>query len=413
MKILYITNALPRPTEAGGSLPWRQATFLAQAGHQVTVITSQRHYLTDEVISANTPGALIKASWETGLQILSVKTSGGRRKSLRHRIINYLSFTLGALWAGIKAGKSDLVYVRTPPILIPLTGFLLAKYYRCRFIIDLGDLHPDEAVNLGLIKSPGLINLWEWMENFFRRRADLLFTVVPGIKRLLMQKGYAPESIFLSTYPFEPLEERREPLLPETVAQLKELRDRFVIMYTGTIGLSQALEVGLQTAELLQKTHPQIHFLFVGKGDKLPRLQQAVADKHLINVSFMAPVPWNAMGTLLQEADAVMHLVYPGEVHGCYYFPHKIFEYLGSGKPIIYSGTGEIATLIQEARCGLATPPEDARAFAQAAIYLYQNQEEGGLMGQRGYEYVRCHFNREEILTTYTRRLERLNGKET
>jgi glycosyltransferase involved in cell wall biosynthesis len=107
-----------------------------------------------------------------------------------------------------------------------------------------------------------------------------------------------------------------------------------------------------------------------------------------------------------------MHLVYEGKLHGCYYFPNKLFEYLGSGKPMLYSGGGDIAQLIQEARCGLVTPPGDARAFADAAAYLYDHQEEGRLMGQRGLDYVKRHFDRQKIMTALVEALEGVHNQQ-
>ena len=81
MHILYISNPLPRPDEPGAARPWVEATYLARQGHRITVITNQRHYLTDQ-IPEEMQGKLINVSHEAGLDILSVATPAGRRTSV-------------------------------------------------------------------------------------------------------------------------------------------------------------------------------------------------------------------------------------------------------------------------------------------------------------------------------------------
>jgi glycosyltransferase involved in cell wall biosynthesis len=110
---------------------------------------------------------------------------------------------------------------------------------------------------------------------------------------------------------------------------------------------------------------------------------------------------------LLARAQVLVHLVYGGDFHG-YYLPNKIFEYLGAGKPILYSGTGDIAEIITKACSGLVVEPENSHAFADAAIWLRNHPQEAQDMGRRGKKYVMRHFNRQSIMTDLTRVLENL-----
>lgn len=407
MHILYITNAFPRPWEAGGARAWVQAKFMSQYGHRVTIITNQRHYLTDE-IPPIMQGKAVHSYREEGMEILSVSSTSGRRSSIRRRILNYISFAIMALYAGLWVQGIDLIWVNTPPPLISITAWLLARLKGAKLVIALGDLHPEEAVDLGLIKSPILIRLWETMENFSRRRADLLVAIVPKIKPLLVAKGFPPELIHVSTNAYDPSEERQEPLPSKTSVSLDAVNGRFLVMYTGTIGLAHPMEIALEAARELQKSYPEIQFVIVGQGDKLPDLEKRADEWRLQNLIFLDPVPRNCMISLLDRAQAVMHLAYSGGTHEGYYLPNKFFEYLGSGKPVIYSGRGEIARIIREARCGLVVPPENPQAFAEAVVYLFNHQEEAREMGRRGREYVMQHFDRKKILTALVQELERL-----
>jgi len=406
MHILYISNAIPRPEEPGAARPWVEATFLARQGHQVTVITNQRHYLTDQ-IPEKMQGRLISTSREGGLEILAAATPAGRRTSLGRRVISYFCFMLMALYAGLRTRGVDLVFVRTPPILTPIAGLCLARLKRARLVLFIGDLHPEASVAVGLIKCPLLITAWEWLENFLRRRAQLLVTPIPAIKRLLEGKGFSPDKILLNTNAYDPVEDRRQPLPREVEHKLACLNGHFLVAYAGTIGLADPFDVVIDTARDLQKTHPHIRFIFAGQGDKLPELTARARRLKLQNVVFLGVVPRYCMTTLLDRVQVLLYLTRAGEFHG-HSLPNKIFEYLGSGKPVIYAGIGDIAGIITGARCGIVVPPENSQALAQALLSLNEAPARAAKMGHRGRAYVMEHFNREKILATLNRELEGL-----
>jgi colanic acid biosynthesis glycosyl transferase WcaI len=380
---------------------------MARYGYHLTVICSKRDYYTDEVMPT-AQGKAVHFSREGGMDIINVATFPGAQRSMARRVLFYLSFAIMTLYAGLRVPSMDLVYARTPALLTPVSGWLLARLKGARFVIAIGDLHPDEAVNLGQVKNSLLIRLWEKMENFFRRRADLLVVTVPGIKSLLVAKGFPPDFIHVATNAYDIQEERGDPLPSETVAALDQLQGQFIVMYAGSMGDVHALEVVVAAAKDLQNEFPDIQFALVGKGRKLPDLKSMASAWGLRNLHFLEPVARNCVFTLLNRAQAVAELVYTGEAHGCYYLPNKFFEYLGSGKPIIYSGSGDVADRIRQACCGLVVPPENPKAFAAAVKYLWEHQDEAREMGRRGKTYVMEHFDRKKILQDLMKRLEGL-----
>jgi len=351
---------------------------------------------------------LINKIEENGMRIIEVATPAKRRVSMYRRILNYLSFTLMTLFAGIRVKKVDLIYVRTPPILVNLTGWLLAQFKGCRYVLEIADLHPDESIALGLIKSPFIIRLWERWENFFRNRADLIVAVVPGIKRLLMEKGFDGEKIVVVTNAYDAQDMASYPAnIPELKETLEKLSGKFLVMYTGSMGKAMALEPTLEAAKLLQNKQFNVHFLYIGDGDKRKKLIEICHKQGIQNCTFLDPVPRTSISYLLSRANVVFLSFYSSPFHG-YNLPNKIFEYLGSGKPIIYAGSGDVADIIDTAHCGIVVPPEDPKAFAKAVIYLYTHKEEAKKMGLHGREYVLTHFNRERILEKLNKRLSKL-----
>jgi glycosyltransferase involved in cell wall biosynthesis len=64
--------------------------------------------------------------------------------------------------------------------------------------------------------------------------------------------------------------------------------------------------------------------------------------------------------------------------------PSKLFPALSCGVPVIFSGCGEAAELIEHNECGLAVPPEDSAALAQAMMKLADDPALRQQMGKNG-----------------------------
>lgn len=407
MDIIYITNHLPRPHEPVAPRPWSVASFLAEKGHRVTAICNQRHYLADE-LPGEAAGRRIYETREGGMAIMSVYTPSGRKKNLMRRILNYFTFAVMAVAAGLKAGRADIVYARTPPMLVPLSGLLLARIKSAKFVLEIADLHPEESVSLGLVSSKPLIALWEAWENFSRRRAGLMVAVVPRIKTLLEEKGFAPETICVNTNAWDPPGAPPDGPPERVREKLEDISGKFILMYAGGMGLAMALENAVNAAGRLSKTLPDARFVFIGRGDKKEKL--TAMSRGIGNCIFIDPVARNIIPGLLARADALFLSFHAVDFHG-YNLPNKIFEYLGAGKPVIFAGRGDVAELIGKARCGIAVEPENPDAFAEAVLYLYHNRAEAEEMGRRGHEYVKKNYNRYTLLSDLEKRLCGLTGQ--
>jgi glycosyltransferase involved in cell wall biosynthesis len=64
--------------------------------------------------------------------------------------------------------------------------------------------------------------------------------------------------------------------------------------------------------------------------------------------------------------------------------PSKLFPALSCGVPVIFSGCGEAAELIEHSACGITVPPEDSAALAQAMMKLANDPELRQRLGNNG-----------------------------
>ncbi len=82
--------------------------------------------------------------------------------------------------------------------------------------------------------------------------------------------------------------------------------------------------------------------------------------------------------------------------HGA--IPSKIFDILGSKRPILLGVEGEAYNLfIDEGKCGLFFEPENYKDLAKKIIELYNSPELRHELGKNGYNFVSKYFNWDKI----------------
>ena len=105
-----------------------------------------------------------------------------------------------------------------------------------------------------------------------------------------------------------------------------------------------------------------------------------------------------------KNQDFVRYLAHVESNSGRRLFQNKFFDFLASGRPIVFAGEGESADIIREADAGRVVPAEDDEAVAEAVLSLGRlSVAERQAMGERGRRYVMRHYER----GTLSRRLLR------
>jgi glycosyltransferase involved in cell wall biosynthesis len=161
------------------------------------------------------------------------------------------------------------------------------------------------------------------------------------------------------------------------------LGDRKVFAYVGTHAFYHGLETVIEAARRLSH-RTDIAFLFVGAGPERERLREMARD--LPNVVFGAS-PYEEMADLYSISYASIASLRNIEVAEGMRLS-KIFPALSCGVPVIYSGRGEAADLLEKFDCGVAVPPEAPDALAQAVERLADDPGRRSRMGENGRRFV-------------------------
>ena len=404
MRVVFLTHHFPPEIGAPQSRIFETAEKLVKFGHKVVVLTGMPNYPTG-IAHERYRDKLFMHEQIQGIDLFRTWVFATPNRAAVPRILNHLSFALSSLFGALKVGQCDVIVVNSPPLLLGASGYAISRLKRAPLVVNVADLWPASAIELGVLRNRTAIKLAQELEAFIYRKAcktiGVTAGVTQGVSKVLDAKGTAKGRIALipngtDTTLFNPGADG------EAARKALKLEDKFVVMYAGTIGLAQGLDVVLETAKLL-RDDKQVRFVLIGEGVDKENLIDKADREGIDNVSFSEPQPRSEMPGILNAADAVLVILrnlplFEGAV------PSKMSEAMACGRPVIMAVAGEAAALLQGAKAGLTVEPENPVALADAVRKLREEPELAAEMGSNGREFAVEHLDR----TKLARRLEKL-----
>jgi len=357
---------------------------LAKRGHCVTVIASVPHYPSGQV-QPNYRRKCLHCGIENGVQVIRVPLPSVDRTNLRKRFLQFISFQLGATWAGLRC-RYDAVIIGNPALVFWLPFKVLSALRRKPTIASVHDLYPDVGITLNIFRQRPVIEMVTALERSFLKGSVyvrvLSESFIPPLRRL----GVSDNKMkliydWVDTDLIRPLS-RKNPFSHE-----HGLDDKFVVLYAGNIGLSQGLEYVIDTAEILKKEKKLI-FVFVGDGAGRKQLGHKATRKGLVKVKFLPFQPRVRLPEVLATADISLVTLRKGVATAS--LPSKSFSILASGRPLIASVDKDSDTwkLAQRSGAGICIPPENPEALAEAIMELKNDPSRRMLLSHNGREFA-------------------------
>ena len=349
-----------------------------------------------------------------GVQVLRIRVPAFSKADKGSRIRNILGYFFGAMRATFMVGKQDYVFsISQPPILGGLLGVWGKWMKRARFIYNIQDFNPEQVMAVGYSKSGLVLKAMMALDKFSCRRSSLVITVgrdlVDTMHRRFRGKR-VPKTALINNW-IDESAVRPLRLDDAGVAEFRRqygLEGKFVVMYSGNIGLYYDLENLMNVmAEVKPGTRTpagrEVAFAFVGAGSVLDSLKAIAAEKKMDNVVF---IPY-------QDKDKLPSSLNAADVHWCVNArgikgvscPSKFYGIAAAAKPVlaVLEEGSEVRMLIDETRCGLSAEPGDYAAIAQNlhAIIAMDGTAELAEMGSRGCEYLQRHLTRAVSIDKY------------
>lgn len=383
-RVLFLPHHFREPTDKGGLRSWHIVNQLERSGPVVVVVPGV------DTLTGERSAALSRfrpwASERRGerVEIIRVNALRNDRTSKLRRGLYYVSFSLLQFVCGVFLPGVRVVMTTSMPVSTMLLGWLTARLRGASFIIDVRDLPTDLAIELGYFGNGPFSRLLRRLEYFCYRRADLIVTVSQGMADLLVAGGVDAESVHVAPIGYDALEEADAP--PSGFVDGLPLAGRFVVLYSGTMGYVVDVETVLEAARLT-RGREDIVYLIVGDGQRLEEYRER-ARRDGSRCLFTGRVPKFVVAEICRRADVCVYPLIEGKVIATL-LGNKIFDYMGAGKPTLYTGPrGDVSRLIEDAGCGICLPPGDAEGLARTIEALAADPEHRARMGAAARRHV-------------------------
>ncbi len=375
------------------------AEGLVERGHQVRVITGMPNYPQREIYPGYR-GKCFITELHNGVTIQRSYLRIKSQPNLVDRLLLELSFVATSLPQAFNGWQPDVILLTVPPLLISLPATLLAQLYNCPVVLNLQDILPEAAVSVGLIKNKLIIRVFEALEKFAYKSVHTISAIADGFVENLVSKGVPPQKIvcipnWVNVNFIRPL-----PKENNAWRCANQLDDKFVVLYSGNIALTQGLETVVEAAAKLRNIG-EIVFAIAGESQALSTLQKHCISCRATNVLLLPLQPREQLPQMLAGADVGL-VVQKRNVMN-FNMPSKIPLLLASGRPIVASvpNGGTAARAVRKSGGGIVVAPESPADLASVVLNLYNNPDLVAKLGQKGRQHAVDRYSFEGAIATY------------
>lgn len=361
------------------------AKELVKFGYKVTIFTSSfSHYKLKQHLEVK--NTFTKENID-GIDFVWVKMPSYSAPKSFGRIRNWFLFALKLFFLPfLKLEKPDTILISSLPLHPILPGKFLANKYKAKLIFEVRDIWPLSAIELGRYsaKNPFIKHL-QWLEDFAYKNSDAVVTVLANAYGHMKTRGLSEDKFYyipngVSVDDLSKIEE----LDKKTVDQIP--KDKFIVGYAGTLGIANALDSFIEAAKIL-KDNDSIAFVLVGDGAEKEKLLQL--SKNCSNIFFVGAVKKNQVQSVLKYFDVCYIGLKNDPLFKYGVSPNKLFDYMYSGKPILYAIDSGNFKPISDINAGFNIDSENPQATLDGVLRLYNmSEEERRKMGQNAKKYV-------------------------
>jgi glycosyltransferase involved in cell wall biosynthesis len=383
LHVLFVTHYFHPEVGAPQTRLLDLANGLSRRGHSVTILTGFPNY-PDGVVLPGYRGRLFQVERLGGLRIVRTAVYPAPNRGVARRLLNHASFALSSIPGSLLAGRADVVIVETPPLFTAVAGVVVSRLKRAGLLLNVADLWPDAAIEMGALRHRVVIAGARALERFAYDHAQRIAVPTPGLERVLLARDYpaqrvivVPHGVDLDRFPLDPGVQPR----PRRV------------VYCGTIGMGHATRTLIDAARILEHADGDYEFLIVGDGAERGELEARARQWQLRSVTFAGRLPRSELPQLLSSAQVGVatqrDLPLLADA-----LSTKVLEYMAAARPVVAAASGWTAEVIRHAGSGIVCPPEDAAALAKAIAELGTDPDRARAMGLSGRRYVEANLAR-------------------
>ena len=353
-----------------------------------------------------------------GVKVIRVRVPEFTKTKKHSRMVNIICYFFRALIAACKSGKQDYVFtISQPPILGGILGVCGKWLKRAKLIYSIQDYNPEQVMAVKYLNNKLILKFMMMLDKFSCKSAAKVIVVgsdmVPTMtKRFTNKNGKVshrlPKTVFINNWMDDreiyPLASNNERVL--AFKKQYGLEDKFVIMYSGNIGLYYDLENLIKVIEKF-KDREDVVFPFIGAGSKKDDLEAYVKEHNMKNVVFIPYQPKEDLIYSLNAAD--VHWVVNAEGIKGVSCPSKLYGVLAVAKPVlaVLEKGVEARDIVEKTECGYAVSPKDYDGVEKLIEnFISTDKDKLSEIGNRGYDYMKHNLTREISINKYINEIQ-------
>ena len=369
------------------------ATYLANNNYNVTILTSS-HNKKNEITTIDRKYKILYAYSTSKIKGSTIK-----------RFLNNIIFGITSFFYGITKLKNiDVVITTSPPPLISIFGYLIAKIKKAKLIYDVRDIWPDVAIEMESFDEKSLYyKVFKFIANFMYKHSDYITTVTPGkVKKI---KKYADSNNKVLYIPNGFDDNLINFAMEKYIIEKYELDKKFTIVYIGNVGLAQNLDALIELAKISKK-QKNMQFLIFGEGAYKNELQSKINELRLKNISLEGKIDYCKVYTILKYSKISFISLKNNKMTDS--IPTKMFDALGIGCPILLLAKGDSCSVLDEVHLG--EHAENIEELKTKFKYMIENYEKYTKYKENSMNYIMKKYSRREIAKNFEKEvLKRMN----
>lgn len=280
-------------------------------------------------------------------------------------------------------------------------GVLLAKQFNMKVIADLHENYPaaiksyvmDNSIK-SIIRRYSVDRYSRWVayEKQILQEVDAVIAVVDEAKtRIVRDCKISPEKVYVVSNT-ESMNSFGKMSIDTAVAD--NYKGKFVISYIGGVDFHRGLDTVVKAMpQILKKKTNAILLIVGGKDDHCERSLKALAKSCGVEeeVRFLGRIPFSQVPSYIAASDVGIISQFASE-HANYTVPHKLFQYMVLGKPVIVSDCYPLKRIVSEYDCGLVFKSNDSVSLGEC----FAKPVDSDRLGINALKAVREKYNWEE-----------------
>jgi glycosyltransferase involved in cell wall biosynthesis len=391
MRILVISQYFPPDITAAAYRIGDTCKLLKEWGHEVRVVTTTPH-----------KGGVDEA--KIGLlpeEIHRIEVMPLEKRTARAYIEQYLGFVVRAFFAAMRLRRTfdyDVVWATSPPLFMALCTIPLRLCARRPVVLDIRDLWPESAVNIGKVRRGSLMErvgkVLEWAAY---RWSDRITCVSQPMRAYIEKRTKRPVSVVYNGAPRSQLGGATGPA-----------PDPDVFCYAGNLGYAQGLDVMLDAfaAACRSPAMASARLRLVGTGAVEGDLRAQAEHLGILGrVDFLGVRPKREALELMSQSGALLIPLMDSPAFALT-VPSKVFDYMGLGRPVIASIRGEGREILELTGANIVVDPGNPSALADAMVRTRTQWQSMMELAPANIALVSDRFSRESAVEELQRSLQ-------